>query len=215
MANLPKRRRPGYADRVFVNCPFDPEYAPLFRALVFAVMCCEFVVCCSLEVDDAGETRAEKLIRLIQDCRFGIHDISRTESNAEGLPRFNMPYELGLFVGFKHSSDPAQRRKAVLILDRERYRYQRFLSDVAGQDIRSHDNQPEVLIREVRNWLRNQTTRELVGAARIVEQFGLFLDELPQLLAALHLTDADLDNYRDYHQLAYNWIRGNPAGGRT
>ena len=43
---------------VFVNCPFDAEYSPLFRALVFAIEYCGFSTRCGLEVDDAGETRS-------------------------------------------------------------------------------------------------------------------------------------------------------------
>ncbi|WP_460993990.1 hypothetical protein, partial [Staphylococcus aureus] len=71
------------------------------------------------------------MLRIIRESRFGIHDISRTESNAEGLPRFNMPFEFGLFVGFRASGAPRPSQKAVLLLDREKFRYQKFLSDIA------------------------------------------------------------------------------------
>src|SRR3712207_156297 len=94
-----RRGKPTYNNSVFINCPFDDDYRPLFRALVFAIEACGFGARCALEVDDAGETRAEKLIRLIRASRYGVHDISRTEVNAERLPRFNMPFEFGLFVG--------------------------------------------------------------------------------------------------------------------
>ncbi|HET6574306.1 MAG TPA: hypothetical protein VFG68_11920 [Fimbriiglobus sp.] len=213
MAASPRRPKPSRTAGVFVNCPFDDQYKPLFRALVFTIQYCGFDVRCALEVDDSGETRAEKLIRLIRDAKLGIHDISRTEANAEELPRFNMPYELGLFVGFKHSSDPSQRKKSILILDRERYRYQKFLSDIAGQDIRSHGADPKTLIREVRNWLRNQTARELEGGEHIIEQFRLFCDQIPQLLSAMNKTERDLENYLDFHQLVFNWIRENVVRG--
>ena len=103
-----RRGKPNYNSSVFINCPFDPEYQPLFRALVFTIAACNLWPRCALEVDDSGETRAEKLIRLIRESRYGIHDISRTEVNANQLPRFNMPYEFGLFVGHdirSHRSD--------------------------------------------------------------------------------------------------------------
>jgi hypothetical protein len=90
-----RRGKPTYNNSVFINCPFDDDYRPLFRALVFAIEACGFAPRCALEVDDSGETRAEKLVRLIRASRYGIHDISRTELNPEGLPRFNMPYEFG------------------------------------------------------------------------------------------------------------------------
>lgn len=206
---------PGYDTRVFINCPFDAAYRPLFRALVFTVEFCGFSACCALEVDDSGETRAEKIIRLIRGARLGIHDISRTEANAEGLPRFNMPYEFGVFAGFKYGGGPAQRRKVILVLDREPYRYQRFLSDIAGQDIRTHGGDSVGLIREVRGWLQAQAgQRDLPGAGYISTEYGRFTDDIPSLLAAVRKTAADLDNYRDYHNLVYGWLREN-AGRRV
>src|SRR5688572_7093124 len=92
-------RTPPYAKSVFVNCPFDDEYLPLMEAIVFTVSDCGFVVRSTQELDDAGEVRIEKIIRIIGESKYGIHDISRTELNAAGLPRFNMPLELGLFLG--------------------------------------------------------------------------------------------------------------------
>ena len=48
------------------------------------------------------------------------------------------------------------------ILDRARYRYQQFCSDIAGQDIRWHDDLPETAIKVVRNWLQtNSPTPEV------------------------------------------------------
>lgn len=205
-------KRP-YATSVFVNCPFDAEYTPLFRALVFTIEYCGFGVRCALEVDDSGETRAEKLLRIIAGSHFGIHDISRTESNADGLPRFNMPYEFGLFVGFKASGAARHAKKVVLVLDRARYRYQKFLSDIAGQDIRSHAGQPDALVREVRNWLQNQTTRQLHGAEHIAARYAVFGREVPSLLGILRKTAADLDNFYDYHRLVCDWVATEHAAG--
>jgi hypothetical protein len=55
---------------------------------------------CALEDDDAGEFRLSKIERIIEECKFGIHDLSAVALDvATGLPRFNMPLELGLFLG--------------------------------------------------------------------------------------------------------------------
>jgi hypothetical protein len=43
-----------YANSVFVNCPFDPAYRPLFEAVVFATYDCGFYPRCALEVDDSS-----------------------------------------------------------------------------------------------------------------------------------------------------------------
>jgi hypothetical protein len=60
-----------------------------------------------------------------EECRFGIHDISRIEHDTVNhLPRFNMPFELGLFLGARHFGGRPQRGKHCLVLEAERYRYQ-------------------------------------------------------------------------------------------
>jgi len=104
-------RQPGID--VFVNCPFDEQYRPLFRALLFAVLDCGFRVRCALEIDDASEIRIDKIFRIIGEAKYGIHDISRTEPDPENrLPRFNMPLELGMFLAAKRSAPGSKRRKA-------------------------------------------------------------------------------------------------------
>jgi hypothetical protein len=91
--------KPKYDDSVFVNCPFDSEYEPIFHAIVFSIHDCGYVARCALEADDSGDVRIEKILAIIDQCKLGIHDISRTELNEHSLPRFNMPLELGLFLG--------------------------------------------------------------------------------------------------------------------
>ena len=94
---MPKRR---ISNSVFINCPFDSAYQAFFRAIVFAVYDCGFIPRCALEIQDASQTRIDKIFRIIAECKYGIHDICRTElDSATNLPRFNMPLELGIFLG--------------------------------------------------------------------------------------------------------------------
>lgn len=97
---MPRPKEPaGYATNVFINCPFDTDYAPLFHAIVFAVIHCGYTVRCALEAEETGATRIDRIYRLIDECRFGVHDISRIEHDSiNALPRFNMPFELGVFL---------------------------------------------------------------------------------------------------------------------
>lgn len=88
------------ADDVFINCPFDDTYAPTFHALVFAIYACGFRARSARELDDCGQTRIDKIEAIIEESQYGIHDLSRTEPDPENhLPRFNVPLELGLFLG--------------------------------------------------------------------------------------------------------------------
>src|SRR5436309_2463573 len=48
-------------------------------------------------------------------------------------------FEFGAFLGAKRFGSGRQKAKSCLVLDVERYRFQMFLSDIAGQDIASHD----------------------------------------------------------------------------
>ena len=114
-----------YNHNVFVNCPFDADYKPLFDAMVFTIHDCGFIARCALEEGDASQVRIDKIYSIIEDCGYGIHDISRTELDAtSGFPRFNMPLELGIFLGAKRFGVDEQKRKKCLVMDREPYRYQ-------------------------------------------------------------------------------------------
>ena len=101
---------------VFINCPFDEAYKPSFQAILFAVYDLAFAARCALEVDDGSELRLDKILRIIEQCTYGIHDISAVGlSTGTNLPRFNMPLELGLYLGCKRFGGETQRWKACLI----------------------------------------------------------------------------------------------------
>jgi len=202
----------GYDYDVFINCPFDYEYRPMLDALIFVVHDCGFQARCALEIDDSGRVRIENIVELIRECRHGIHDISRTEiDRANNLPRFNMPLELGLFLGATRFGSPKQQRKRSLILDREPYRYQKYISDIAGQDIKSHNSDPEAAIKLVRDWLRNSPTMTgliIPGSQRITERYGLFREELPELCRRSRLDPDDLI-FNDYTACVSEWLKEN------
>ena len=197
-------------DNVFINCPFDDLYQPLFDATLFSVYFCFFKPRCALEIEDAGQNRLEKIYSIIKDCDLGIHDISRTELNSHGLPRFNMPLELGIFLGAKRYGGRRQKLKRCLIIDTERFRYQVFMSDIAGQDISWHDSMPDQIIRRTRNWLNSQRIHNpLPGAAAIIRKYTEFLNQKPSILQRLHLTPDDVQ-YVDNIQIIEEWIKQNP-----
>ena len=199
-----------YEFNVFVNCPFDEGYAPLFDAIVFTVHDCGFVARCALEVSNSAQVRIDKIFEMIAECRYGIHDISRTELDAaSGLPRFNMPLELGLFLGARRYGRGRQREKACLVLDREPYRYQKFCSDIAGQDIKAHSGDVRRAVGVVRDWLRSAPAVQEVrvpGGAKIFERYEAFLGDLPRLCEALDL-DRQTLIFNDYATLLVEWQR--------
>lgn len=88
MARKPNKQPADYDDSVFVNCQFDSQYKPVFNAIVFTIILCGFRARCALEIDDGSQPRIEKIFSIIERCRFGVHDLSRTElddhSNSRG-----------------------------------------------------------------------------------------------------------------------------------
>lgn len=185
-----------YEQSVFVNCPFDADYAPLFDAIIFVVHDCGFVARCALEVDDSAQVRMDKVFDIIQECKYGTNAISRTElDEVSGLPRFNMPLELGVFLGARRFGRGKQCEKVCLVLDKEPYRYQKYCSDISGQDIRSHGGDVREAVKVVRDWLRSATAGSNViipSGSRIFDRYELFLSELPQLCERLNLDENEL-----------------------
>lgn len=202
-----------YDLNVFINCPFDQDYAPLFDAILFAIYKCGFRPRCAMEVDDAGDIRIEKINKIISECRFGIHDISRTELDKDHhLPRFNMPLELGIFLGAKKFGSAKQKTKICIIFDKDKYRYQKYISDIAGQDIKAHGNQPETLIKSLRDALNAANLNgHIAGATAIIESYNQFQAKLPDLMKELHLQGDDV-TYADKTQMIEQWLKFTATG---
>ena len=203
---------PGLYERsVFINCPFSAEYQPIFRAVVFAVLACSYRPRCALEISDSSENRLAKIEAIIWECMFGIHDISfMTIDQTTNLPRLNMSFELGLFIGAKSFGVARQKRKVALILDREGYRYREALSDISGQDISFHEGDPEKAIREVRDWLdtSQRGAYSLPGGTHIAGQYQKFCVEPPAASAGLKL-DAEELTYADICRAIEAWLKDN------
>jgi hypothetical protein len=203
---------------VFINCPFDRRYQPMMRALTFAVYDCGFVPRSALEEDNAGEVRYHKILRMIDECRFGIHDISRVQlDRSTRLPRFNMPLELGLFLGATAYGNDRNRGKQCLILDRDRFRYQKFCSDLSGQDIRAHFFKPAKAIGVVRDWLSIPAAKRSVvipSGSKIADRYQRFETELPEWCHRLQLVPREI-TFTDQARLIEEWLKAHPWSDAT
>jgi hypothetical protein len=130
----------GYEKNVFINCPLDTEYQPLIRPLLFTILRLGFF------------PRLHKIFGLIGNSRFGIHDLSRCVATKKGeIYRLNMPFELGLDFSAKHLARKNHNKK-ILVLEEQRHRYAKALSDIAGSDIKEHSNNPKQMVQQVRDW---------------------------------------------------------------
>lgn len=182
------------------------QYEDLFDAILFAVYFCGCKPRCALEIDNGAQIRMDKIYAIIGECDLGIHDISRTEVNENNLPRFNMPFEFGIFMGARRFGNGKQKRKSCIIFDVEKFRYTQFISDISGQDIKAHGNNHDKIIREIRNWLNTfDFLQPLIGATAIIDNYNDYLIDKPKILRILKLTSDDVQ-YSDKLQVIEKWI---------
>ena len=197
----PARLRPARARAVFINCPFDPEYQPLLRAMCFSIMACGYIPRCALDFNDSGAVRFQEIVALITACGLSIHDVSRVELDSTSkLPRFNMPLELGADLALRLAGPAKQRARKTLVLDTEKHRYDVTLSDISGMDVEAHGNEAGRVIKHVRDWLNAHRgeQRILPGAAAITEDHAAYLKIAPDIIRALRLDPHDELPHRDY-----------------
>jgi hypothetical protein len=146
-----------------------------------------------------------------------IHDLSRIERNADDLPRFNMPFELGLAMGAKYFNS-RKKHYSALILVREPYVLPAYLSDLGGNDPRAHGGDPRAVIRLVTSFLHASPSGHLLpGPAHTMRRFEAFRQGLPLMAEALHWRHEEVDPYRHYRvylHLITEFLRVEQRAGR-
>ena len=174
---------------------------------------CGFIARSAKEDEDSSTPRVEKIYELIRESKYAVHDISRvTLDRKNRLPRFNMPLELGIWLGAKRFGGKRDRLKRALVFDKVDHRYQIFCSDISGQDLKSHNNDPTIVIRRIRNWLRNSPELKevaLPGAETMVARYGQFRAQLSVECRLRGLNLRDLE-FNDYSNLVVGWLEVNP-----
>jgi hypothetical protein len=117
-----------------------------------------------------------------------------------------MPLELGVFFGAKRFGGKYQKAKRCIVLDKSRFRYQKFISDIAGQDVHAHQQKMEALISVLAGWLRDEGRDPIVpGGKRMTAEFATFVKELPKICAKRHL-EADELTMGDYTEMIAEYI---------
>jgi hypothetical protein len=169
-----------FEKNVFINCPFDKEYKLLLHPLFFTVFSCGLTPRIATERMDSSEMRIEKIREIIEDSKYSIHDLSRIKSKQKKeYYRLNMPFEIGLDFGCKlYNPDPKYRNKGFLILEPEQFSTQKALSDLSGFDVKCHNNEPEMLIGEVRTWFAEMGFHDLPGPDAIWINYNQFNTDL-------------------------------------
>ena len=78
------------------------------------------------------------MTELMSTCQYSFHDISRVEldSTRARVPRFNMPFELGMAIGMSERSGYDHFWYA---FEARKYRALKSLSDLTGTEVYVHD----------------------------------------------------------------------------
>jgi hypothetical protein len=144
---------------VFINCPYDPDYLPLFNAAVFTIVCCGLIPICALTKNNPAISRLDRLIDLISDAKYSIHDLCRCYGQGQqNFARLNMPLELGITIGLSSTSngqaadghvDP--HRWTLLVKETDSKDHEKFVSDLKSSDPPGHKETPETIISAIMN----------------------------------------------------------------
>lgn len=212
---MPKRVKREFEKNVFINCPFDPEYYPLLRPLLFTIVYLGFNPKIALERLDSGEQRIDKICQLIKNSKYSVHDLSRLKSKKRGeFYRLNMPFELGIDYGSRRFAVNYLKTKKHLILEKGAFDYRKALSDISGVDIKSHDNKPAKVVQAIRNWFVDTVDLSgVAGPTAIWYKFNNFTSDFYTRRQTEGFSDEDLNMMpvREYINFIKSWLRSNSS----
>src|SRR5690606_17150791 len=202
-----------FEHNVFINCPFDEAYYPLLRPLLFTVIYLGYNPRIATERLDSAENRIDKISNLIRDSKYSIHDLSRLRAAKTGdFSRMNMPFELGIEYGCRRFGQSPLPTKQCLILEKERYDFMKALSDLSGVDIKSHSNEPDEVVRSVRNWFVETVGLRGVASPTVIwYRFTDFASDFYDARMSEGFTDDDLNMMPipEYIDFIQSWVESN------
>jgi hypothetical protein len=138
-------------DSAFINIPYDSAYQDHFVAYITGVSAFGLTPRATLELT-GSERRLDRIFKLISECRYSFHDLSMVtlDRKQPATPRFNMPFELGLVVGWQNAAPSGHDW---FVLESSRHRLQKSLSDLNGTDPLIYGSTPAGILREIGNAL--------------------------------------------------------------
>lgn len=186
-------------DAIFINCPFDDGYLPLLRAMLFVARFYGLEIKIASSDLDSKSNRLARIIALMKESKYSVHDLSKMKSNQEGeYYRMNMPFELGLDYGIGGDE------KVFLIFENEPYKLKIALSDINGWDVRPHLDKPETLVMEFRRWIVVNRdlppTLKSFSSSDIWYKYNDFYGSFSDYMTIHHLKDEEISipEYLDF-----------------
>src|SRR5262249_17744050 len=101
--------------QVFLNYPFDEDFAQLERALHFSVVAAGLLPVCAKDLTVPDRPRLDILVNAIANCHYSAHEFSRAKGEGgQNFARMNMPLEMGMALF--HALDTQRREHRCLFL---------------------------------------------------------------------------------------------------
>ena len=159
----------------FLNVPYDKQFESLFLAYLVGIRGFGLVPKATIELPSSSH-RIHRIIELIHSCDCSFHDLSRVEvaATVEAVPRFNMPFELGL--AYHHSTVSSHK---CFLFEADHRRLERTLSDLKGVDSYEHRNEVKLLFSGLSSALVTEDPMPTVLEMQAV--YEMIADALPQI----------------------------------
>ena len=140
------------SNSAFLNVPYDKRFRDLYLAFIAGLSAFGLVPRATLETP-GGERRLDRIVKLIRTCRYSFHDLSRVQLNRKPppTPRFNMPFELGLVLGWLKTTKKGNH--TWFVFEAMERRLPKSLSDLDGTDPYVHGGTVDGVFHQLCNAL--------------------------------------------------------------
>jgi hypothetical protein len=155
----------GSRGKVFLNIPYDEKFERLFLAYIAGISALGLVPHATLEIPDSSR-RLDKILKLERECEYSVHDLSRVQLSRKKprVPRFNMPFELGLCVADAKRS--GTKKPNWFVFEAVEQRIEKSLSDLKGTDPKIHGGRIEGVFGELRDVFQRRGRQPTVQQMR-------------------------------------------------
>jgi hypothetical protein len=201
---------------IFINCPLDAKYTPLFRSMIFTLMYLGLEPRISIEDTECSQNRLDKIFDLMKQSDISIHDLSRIKSSgSDEYYRLNMPFELGIDYGLRLAFADSLSKKFIVLED-EKYSYHKGLSDYSGFDVLTHSGNPARMVKVLRDWfVNNGIVESAKGGTAIWYEYNDCWAYIYDRLLEKGYSEEETDEipYNEYKAFVAEWlsIEGNGA----
>ena len=112
---------------------------------------------------------------MIASSKYSIHDLSRAAASRKGeVFRMNMPFELGLDMGYRKCTNGVGTGKKFIVFEKTKFELKKCLSDLAGTDVSYHRGDFKLIFKSLRDFFVVEAGCALPGPSAIEGDYYTF-----------------------------------------